>query len=167
MIYDRAFQVALVVKNPLANAGNIREASSTLGSGRSPGGGYGNPLQYSAWRILWTENPGGLQSIGSHRVRHTWRNLACMHVIYDSAASRKDSFLNAVLFLWVFCLFVLIYSVVWITFTVFVMPFGLWPSLAQIFKSWYSVLMGSISWGQASCKWLLLIFLLLWSPPDS
>ena len=39
--------VALVVKNPLANAGDIRDAGSVPGSGRSPGGWYGNPLQYS------------------------------------------------------------------------------------------------------------------------
>ena len=30
-----------------------------------------------AWRIPWTEEPGGLQSIGSHRVGHNWSNLAC------------------------------------------------------------------------------------------
>ena len=29
------------------------------------------------WRILWTEEPGGLQSIGLQRVRHDWSNLAC------------------------------------------------------------------------------------------
>ena len=43
----RASQVALVVKNPLANAGDIRDSGSTPGSRRSPGGGYGNPLQHS------------------------------------------------------------------------------------------------------------------------
>ena len=32
-----------------------------------------------AWRILWTEEPDGLLSIGSHRVGHGWRDLACMH----------------------------------------------------------------------------------------
>ena len=32
-----------------------------------------------AWRIPWTEEPGGLQSIGSHRVGHNWSNLACPH----------------------------------------------------------------------------------------
>ena len=37
-------QVALVVKNPPANTGDAREASSISGSGRSPGGGNGNPL---------------------------------------------------------------------------------------------------------------------------
>ena len=36
-----------MVKNPLANAGNIRDVSLFPGSGRSPGGGHSNPLQYS------------------------------------------------------------------------------------------------------------------------
>ena len=40
-------QVALVVKNPPANAGNIRDMDLIPGSGRSPGRGHGNPLQYS------------------------------------------------------------------------------------------------------------------------
>ena len=44
-------RLALVVKNPPANAGDIREAGSIPGSGRSLGGGHGNPLQYSCWRI--------------------------------------------------------------------------------------------------------------------
>ena len=38
-------QVALVVKNPPANAGHIRDMSLIPGLGRSPGGGHGNPLQ--------------------------------------------------------------------------------------------------------------------------
>ena len=42
----------LVVKNPPANAGDIRDTDSTPGLGRSPGGGHGNPLQYSC-----LENP--------------------------------------------------------------------------------------------------------------
>ena len=32
-----------------------------------------------AWRIPWTEEPGGLQSIGSQRVGHNWSNVACIH----------------------------------------------------------------------------------------
>ena len=47
-----ASQVALVIKNPPANAGDIRDTSSVPGLGRSPGGGQGNPLQYSC-----LENP--------------------------------------------------------------------------------------------------------------
>ena len=47
-----ASQVALVVKNPPANAGDIRELGSIPGLGRFLGGGYGNPIQYSC-----LENP--------------------------------------------------------------------------------------------------------------
>ena len=42
-----ASQVAQVVKNTPASPGNLREVDSIPGSGRSPGGGSGNPLQYS------------------------------------------------------------------------------------------------------------------------
>ena len=48
------------------------DLGSIPGSERSPGEGNGNPLQYSCWRIPWTEEPGGLQSVGSQRVRNTW-----------------------------------------------------------------------------------------------
>ena len=40
-------QVAIVVENPPADAGDIRDVGLIPGSGRSPGGGHGNPLQYS------------------------------------------------------------------------------------------------------------------------
>ena len=43
-----ASQLALVVKNPPADAGDTRDAGTVPGSGRSPGGGNGNRLQY-AW----------------------------------------------------------------------------------------------------------------------
>ena len=43
----RVSHVALVVKNPLANAGYARDSGSFSGSGRSPGEGNGDPLQYS------------------------------------------------------------------------------------------------------------------------
>ena len=48
----QASQVELVVENLPANAGEIRDSSSIPGSGRSSGGGYGNPHQYS-----YLENP--------------------------------------------------------------------------------------------------------------
>ena len=59
-----------VVKNPPDNAGDLRDAGSIPGLGRSPGGGHGNPLSVLASRLPWTEEPGGLQSIGLHRVGH-------------------------------------------------------------------------------------------------
>ena len=55
-------------KNLPANAGGIRDVGSIPGSGRSLGGGHGNPLQYSC--LENPMEPGGLQSIGSQRVGH-------------------------------------------------------------------------------------------------
>ena len=60
-----ASQVVLVVKSLPENSGDIRDAGLIPGSGRPPGEGHDNPLQYSCWRIPWTEEPGGLWSIGS------------------------------------------------------------------------------------------------------
>ena len=62
--------MVLVVKNFPANAGDIRDSGSIPGLGRFPGGGHGNILQYFAWEIPWTEEPGRLQSMGSQRVGH-------------------------------------------------------------------------------------------------
>ena len=67
-----ASQVVLVVKTSPANTGDARDEGSIPGSGRSPGEGNGNPLQYSCLGIPWTEEPGGLQSMGYQRVRHDW-----------------------------------------------------------------------------------------------
>ena len=64
-----ASQAALVVKNPPANAGGIRDVVSIPGLGRSPGGGHGKPLQYSC-----LENPtdrGAWKAI-VHRVAQSW-----------------------------------------------------------------------------------------------
>ena len=51
------------------NARDAGDAASIPGLGRSLGGGNGNPLQYS-WRIPWTEEPGGLQSMESQGVKY-------------------------------------------------------------------------------------------------
>ena len=57
-----------MVKNLPANTGDL---GSIPGSVRSSGEGHGNLLQYSDLeKILGTEEPGGLQSIGSQRVKH-------------------------------------------------------------------------------------------------
>ena len=45
--YKRASQIAVVIKNQPANAGDIRDMGSIPGSGRSPGGGYHTPFRYS------------------------------------------------------------------------------------------------------------------------
>ena len=71
--------MALVVKNPFANIGHKRDGGSIPGSGRSPGGGHGNPLQCScledpmnwgAWR--WGGSPrGGKESETTEATEHT------------------------------------------------------------------------------------------------
>ena len=62
-----ASQVVLVVKNPPANAGDIRDRGLTPGLGSFPGEGNDNPLQYSCLGNP-TEKPGRLQFMGSQRV---------------------------------------------------------------------------------------------------
>ena len=69
-------QGVLVVKNPAANAGDVRAASSIYGSERSLGEGHGNPLQYSC-----LENPmdrGAYQAI-VHKVAKGWTRLRWQH----------------------------------------------------------------------------------------
>ena len=58
-----------MVKNPPASAGAVREAGSIPGSGRSRGGGHGNPLLY-----FCLENPmdGGAWQATVHRVAKSW-----------------------------------------------------------------------------------------------
>ena len=72
-----SFPGGSVVKNLSANTGAIGDASLIPASGRSPRGGNGNSL--IAWRILWTEEPGGLWSLGLQRVGHDQSDLACTH----------------------------------------------------------------------------------------
>ena len=67
-----ASQVELVVKNPLAITGLARDASlwGLLLSGEDPlEEEMATHSSLLSWRIPWTEEPGGLQSMGSHRVR--------------------------------------------------------------------------------------------------
>ena len=66
---DRASQVALVVKNPPANAGDVRDAGLISELGRPAGGGHGDPLQCSC-----LENPHGQRSLGAtvHSVTKSW-----------------------------------------------------------------------------------------------
>ena len=52
------------------SACSVGDLGSISGLGRSPREGNGNPPQYSAWKIPWTEKHGKLQSMGSQRVGH-------------------------------------------------------------------------------------------------
>ena len=60
----------------------IGDLGSMAESGRAPGAPViATHPSILAWRILWTEEPGGLQSMGSQRVRHDWSDLARMHAV--------------------------------------------------------------------------------------
>ena len=72
----RASQVALVMRNPPANAGDKRDVSSIPGSRRSPGGGHGNPLQYSCLENLMDRGGWHATVHGVERTRHHWSDLA-------------------------------------------------------------------------------------------
>ena len=64
-----------MVKNMFANPGDIKDAGPIPGSGSSPGGGHGNPLQYSCLENPMDRGAWWLQSVGSQRVRHDWSDL--------------------------------------------------------------------------------------------
>ena len=64
-----ASQVVLVVKNLPASAGDVRDESSFPGLGRSPGGGHGNPFQYSC---LENRMDRGAWWATVHRVAKSW-----------------------------------------------------------------------------------------------
>ena len=65
-----------MVKNLLANVGDIRDMSSISGWARSSAAGHTNALQYPSLENPWTEEPGRLQYILSQRVGHDRSNLA-------------------------------------------------------------------------------------------
>ena len=79
-----------MVKNPPANAGDRRDMSSILESGRSPAGGHGNPFQYCL------ENPidRGVWQARVHRAAESWtrlkHDLACTHM--PDAPERNEYF---------------------------------------------------------------------------
>ena len=73
-----ASQVALLVENLPANAGDVREAGSIPGLGRSPRGGHGNRLQYSCLenpmdRGAWRTAIHGVTE--SDTTEHTWTHM--------------------------------------------------------------------------------------------
>ena len=52
------------------SAYKVGDLGSIPGLGRFPGEGNGSPLQYSCWKIPWTEEPGRFQSMGLQRAGH-------------------------------------------------------------------------------------------------
>ena len=72
--------MALVVKNPPANAGDVRGADLIPGSERFPGGGHGNPLQYSC-----LENPPEQRSLVGYS--QTYKELDATEATWHTAHS--------------------------------------------------------------------------------
>ena len=64
----RLSSAAAAVKNPPANAGDVRDPGLIPGSGRSPGGGYGKSPQYSCLENHMDRGTSRLKSTGSQRV---------------------------------------------------------------------------------------------------
>ena len=62
--------MALAIKNLPANAGNIRDSVRSVVWEDRLEEAMATHSSILAWRIPWTEEPGGLQSMGSQRVRH-------------------------------------------------------------------------------------------------
>ena len=67
-----AFPGGSVIKNLPTSSRDARHVGSVPESESSPGVGNGNPPSILAWKIPWTEGPGGLQSMGSQRVGRDW-----------------------------------------------------------------------------------------------
>ena len=78
--YAGASQVVLVVKNPSAHAGDIKDMGLISGLGQSPGGGHGNPLQCFCLETPMDTGAWWLWSIGSQRVGHDWSDLTCTYI---------------------------------------------------------------------------------------
>ena len=96
-----ASQVVVVVKNPPANAGHVRDAGSIPASGRSPGGGHGNLLHYSC-----LENPMDREAWWAtvHKVTksQTWLKWLSTHTQNATYKSwKKETPQNKLLFLYV------------------------------------------------------------------
>ena len=91
----KASQVALVVKNPPDNGGDVRDTGLIPELGRFPGGGHGNPIQYSClenpmdWRAWWVAvhsvgSQTGLEWLSMHSHTHAsfggWHLLVVYHL---------------------------------------------------------------------------------------
>ena len=124
-----------MVKNPPANAGDTGDANSILGSGRSPGGRHGNPLQCFCWKNLM--GPGRLQSMGLQRVGHNW------------AAKRAHSPRPWIIFPFLWIIFSFLYH------CFIVLGICLWPPWSFIPGYFIFLILLKYSWFTLLCSFLL------------
>ena len=78
-----------MVKNPPANAGDVRDTGLIPGWGRPPGGGCGNPLQYSCLEHPMDRD--GLQPMGSQSCTRLKKLSTKRHMLSTAQAQRRDS----------------------------------------------------------------------------
>ena len=78
-----------MVKESAYNTGDRGDSVLIAGSGRSPGGGNATHSSILAWKIPWTEEPGGLQSKGSQESDMTERLSTTAHL--NNLAFRSPS----------------------------------------------------------------------------
>ena len=77
------FPGGAVVKNPPDNA-DLRNTVLSLGQEDPLEKEMATHSNILAWRILWTEEPGGLQSMGSHTIRYDWHDLVRMYATWEA-----------------------------------------------------------------------------------
>ena len=77
-----------------ANAGDTRDSGSIPGLERYLGRRSGNPLQYSSWKIPWTEGPGRLQYTGPERERNRERTHTALSMGFPGGSDSKESACN-------------------------------------------------------------------------
>ena len=76
---EMGFPGSTIRKEPACNEGDNEMWLWSPGWEDSREEGLETHFSILAWRIPWMEEPGGLQSIGSQKVRHNWNDLAYMH----------------------------------------------------------------------------------------
>ena len=98
------FPSGSVVKNPPVKQELQETQVQSLGQEDSLEEGMAIYSSILVWRIPWTEEPGGLQSIGEQGVKHDWSDLACTHADHKYCCQNSD------LGIWLFIeLFILLY----------------------------------------------------------
>ena len=87
-----ASQVALVVKNSPANAGDLRDVDLTPSQEDPLEESMATHSSILAWRIPWREEPCRLQSIGLQRVKQDWSDWARTHILFAASACWEMNF---------------------------------------------------------------------------
>ena len=88
-----ASQLAQWLKNPPAMRETQEMPVQSLGEEGPLEKGMATHSSILAWKISWTEEPGGLQCMGLQRVGHDWSNWACVHALKDILVVSKSGHL--------------------------------------------------------------------------